>query len=303
MSSSTHVILENRGLLGLTGEDTIEFLQGLVSNDVTKITPSCAIYSAMLSPQGKFLYDFFLLQFGDELLIDCEAERLDDLKRKLTMYKLRSKVDILDRSQDFVVAALLGENVADKLGVKNEEGVATGYQGGTAYIDPRLAQIGGRCVIPKESAEVSLTEDGFISATPEEYEAARLCLGLPDGSRDMIVEKSILLENGFQELNGVDWDKGCYMGQELTARTHYRGLVKKRLMPVQIEGPLPAPGTPVMLGDVEAGEMRSGQGENGLALIRLEQFETASQSGQDLSAEGAILHPVKPDWAEFQSEK
>ena len=108
-----------------------------------------------------------------------------------------------------------------------------------------------------------------------------------------------MLENGFQELNGIDWDKGCYMGQELTARTHYRGLVKKRLIPVQIEGPLPPSGTLIKIGDKNVGEMRSGNAEWGLALIRVEHYKEISKSGEDFTAEGAILRPVKPDWAEF----
>ncbi|MBC8267929.1 MAG: folate-binding protein YgfZ [Rhodospirillaceae bacterium] len=301
MSACTHVILKNRGLLSVSGEDARDFLQGLVSNDVTMVSPERALYSALLSPQGKFLHDFFICQFDDGLLIDCESERLDDLKRKLTMYKLRSKVDLVDRSEEFCVAALIGDGVADALELDTREGLAKAFLGGVVFIDPRLAEIGGRAVIPQSGAEASLINAGFPTGTLDQYETARLHLGLPDGSRDMIVDKAILLENGFNELNGVDWDKGCYMGQELIARTHYRGLVKKRLMPVRVEGPLPAPGTPLMLGDKQAGEMRSGLGDQGLAMIRLEHFESVMESGEALSAEGTHLHPIKPDWAEFKS--
>jgi folate-binding protein YgfZ len=301
MSVCTHVILNNRGLLGVSGEDATDFLQGLVSNDVTRVSPDRAQYSALLSPQGKYLHDFFICQIDGNLLIDCEADRLDDLKRKLTMYKLRSKVELADRSEDFAVAALIGDGVADALELENQEGLSKPFHGGVVFIDPRLAGIGGRAVIPRSSAEEELGKAGFPAGTLDEYETARLQFGLPDGSRDMIVDKAILLENGFNELNGVDWDKGCYMGQELTARTHYRGLIKKRLMPVRVEGPLPAPGTPLMLGDKQAGEMRSGLGNQGLAMIRLEQFESIMESGEALSADGAHLHPAKPDWAEFKS--
>ncbi|NQU55986.1 MAG: folate-binding protein YgfZ [Rhodospirillales bacterium] len=302
MTVCSHVNLQNRGLLAVSGDDATSFLQGLVSNDVTRVGPERAIYSALLSPQGKFLHDFFIIQFDGDLLIDCEAGRLDDLKRKLTMYKLRSKVDLSDRSEDFTVTALIGPGVADALGLENQEGLAMPFLGGIAFIDPRLAGIGARAVIPRAVAEASLIEAGFPATNQEDYEAARLHLGLPDGSRDMVIDKAILLENGFNELNGVDWNKGCYMGQELTARTHYRGLVKKRLLPVRIKGPLPAPGTPLMLDDKEAGEMRSGQGDQGLALIRLEQFESITKSGQTLNAGATTLRPIKPDWIEFKTE-
>jgi hypothetical protein len=126
----------------------------------------------------------------------------------------------------------------------------------------------------------------------------RLTLGVPDGSRDLVVEKSILLESGFDELNGVDWQKGCYIGQELTARTKYRGLIKKRLLPVTIAGPLPAPGTPVLLGTEDAGEMRSASDGMGLALLRLEALGAASAE-KPLTAGQARLTPRRPDWAKF----
>jgi len=302
MSACTYVILQNRGLLGVSGDDGVTFLQGLVSNDVSKVGTGRALYSALLSPQGKFQHDFFIIHKDGDLMIDCEAERLDDLKRKLTMYKLRSKVELTDRSQDFAVAALMGNEIAGALDVENQEGAAKSYLGGVAFIDPRLSAIGGRCVLPRANADANLLSAGFAKGAPEDYEAARLAFGLPDGSRDMIIDKAILLENGFNELNGVDWKKGCYMGQELTARTHYRALIKKRLMPVHVEGPLPAPGTVLMLGDKKAGEMRSGQGIQGLALIRLEQFESVSKNGAPLSAGAATLHPRKPDWAQFNPE-
>ena len=302
MSICSHILLQNRGLLGVSGDDATDFLQGLVSNDVTRVSPDRALYSALLSPQGKFLHDFFIFQIDGGLLIDCEADRLDDLKRKLTMYKLRSKVDLIDRSEDFCVAALIGDDVADALELDVREGLAKDFLGGVVFIDPRLAAIGGRAVIPQSEAQASLDKAGFPAGSLDEYETARLHLGLPDGSRDMIVDKAILLENGFNELNGVDWDKGCYMGQELTARTHYRGLVKKRLMPVRVEGSLPASGTKIMLGYVKAGEMRTGQGELGLALIRLDQLKAAIDTDSAMSTDEAILHPEKPDWADFKFE-
>jgi folate-binding protein YgfZ len=132
---------------------------------------------------------------------------------------------------------------------------------------------------------------GLAPGNADDYDRLRLSLGVPDGSRDLPVEKAILLENGFDELHGIDWQKGCYMGQELTARTKYRGLVRKRLLPVEIEGPLPAPGTPVMAGDKEAGEMRSGADGLGLALLRLEHLEDGLRCGE------SRLKPHRPAWA------
>lgn len=299
MSATNHIILHNRGLLKISGEDSIDFLQGLVTNDVSKLNSSCAMYAAILSPQGKYLYDFFMVYLNGDIVIDCEAGRIDDLKRKLNIYKLRSEVQLTDISQNFVVSAFIGNNVAEALQLNSLEGLAKPFLGGVVFIDPRIVSVGGRAIIPRHNAEEQLLESGFPMGNPEEYDALRLKLGLPDGSRDMIIDKAILLENGFQELNGIDWEKGCYMGQELTARTHYRGLIKKRLMPVQIKGPLPEPGTSVMFGNQNVGEMRSGNAEWGLALIRLKHFKEISESGEVLSANETTLRPFKPEWAEF----
>ena len=153
----------------------------------------------------------------------------------------------------------------------------------------------GRFARPDASTEVA--EAGFAHGSVADYDRLRLSLGVPDGSRDLEVEKSILLENGFDELHGVDWDKGCFMGQELTARTKYRALIKKRLLPVTIDGPAPEPGTPVMANGKEAGVMRSVTEGLGLALLRLEYLEGAEPA--DLTAGDARLTPRKPDWASF----
>ena len=141
--------------------------------------------------------------------------------------------------------------------------------GGVAYLDPRLAEMGARFVLHAGLGEDPLIALGCVRVEPEEYHALRIANGLPDGSRDMAVDKAILLENGFDEFGGVDWKKGCYIGQELTARTKYRGLIKKRLMPVAVEGPMPPSGTLVDFDGQEAGEMRSGHGHRALALLRL----------------------------------
>ena len=137
---------------------------------------------------------------------------------------------------------------------------------------------------------------GFSAVDAAAYDRMRLEAGVPDGSRDMLVEKAILLENNMDELHAISWQKGCYMGQELTARTRYRGLVRKRLFPVVVEGALPEAGTLVMLGDKEAGEMRSGSGDRALALLRLEEIERAEAEGIPLLAGGSKLTPVKPEW-------
>ena len=295
MSEKTRfAVLEDRGVLSVSGRDRVSFLQGLVSNDIEKAGPGSAIYAALLTPQGKYLYDFFIVEageageVGDALLLDCERAGLDGLKKRLSLYKLRADVTFKDRSDEWAVAAVFGNG-----------SIEAAIEGVAVFADPRLTQAGVRCILPRAEARAILEKAGLTPANEADYDRLRLTLGLPGGSRDLIAEKSTLLESGFDELNGVDWDKGCYMGQELTARTKYRGLVKKRLMPVTFDGPPPEPGTPVMLEGKEAGEVRSSQttadGGIGLALIRLEALEHSA----DLKAGDVSVTPSKPDWADF----
>jgi folate-binding protein YgfZ len=233
-------LLPDRGVIEVGGEDRLAFLQGLVSNDVTLAAPDRAVWAALLTPQGKWLADFFIVAEGERLLLDCERGQIEMLVAKLSRYRLRARATVTDRS--------------------GELGVAVAWGG-----DP--------------------------SADATEWDAYRVSLGLPDGSKDLEADKTVLLEAGFDELNGISWTKGCYMGQELTARTRYRGLLKRRLVQVEIDGPLPAAGTPLMRGGSEVGSMRSGVAGRGLAVLRLEALD-----GQPLLSGTTRLMPRIPAW-------
>ena len=297
MNERHYVILEARGLLRAAGPDARTFLQGMVSNDVTKLGPERAIWSAFLTPQGKFLHEFFMTEEpgpgAESLLLDCEAARLDDLRGRLARYRLRAKIELTDVSADHAVAAIFGEGALEALGLPAELGAAKPFGGGIAYVDPRLAALGARAVLPRTGAQAALEGAGIAAATLAEYDALRIGLGVPDGSRDLEIERSPLLENGFDELHGIDWDKGCFMGQELTARTKYRALIKKRLLPVAIEGPAPEPGTQVTAAGKDAGVLRSSVDGVGLALLRLEHLEAPLRAG------AARLTAKKPDWLDI----
>lgn len=295
---SSYVILQERGLITVGGADRTDFLQGLISNDIKRVGPDRAIWAALLTPQGKYLHDFFITEMDGRFLLDCEAERLMDLGQRLSRYKLRAEID-LGMSETEVVAAIYGEGAETHFGLPAEPGAAAPFGGGVSYVDPRLAEMGIRAVLPKEDAAASLQAVGLDAGARDSYDTHRLALGLPDGSRDMVVEKSILLESNFDELHGVDWDKGCFMGQELTARTKYRGLVKKRLVPVAIKGAAPAPGTLIMYDGKEAGEMRSACDDIGMALMRLEYLERVLAGEGRFEAAGSAITPRKPDWAAF----
>ena len=288
--------LEARGILRLSGPDSKTMLQGMVSGDVERVRPDHAIWAAFLTPQGKYLFDFFIGQMGDDLVLDCEGARLGELLKRLNMYKLRADVTITDASDALSVFAAWGEGATAKLGLGAERGSAVATKGGVAFVDPRLAGAGVRVVGSPANTE-QLVGDAVESAKLDAYEHLRISLGLPDASRDMQVDRALLLENGFNELDGVSFEKGCYIGQEVTARTRYRGLVKKRLLPVTIDGPAPEAGTPIMAGERAIGEMRTSAGNVGLALLRLEHLGLAPFNAGDAS-----LRPRVPEWVELPTE-
>ena len=297
MADASFVLLDDRGILAASGPDHRPFLQGLVSNDVDKVSPKVARYAALLTAQGKYLHDFMMVEAGESIWLDAEATRLGDLKRRLSMYRLRARVSLDERS-DLAVAAIFGADITTILGLPSEPGTARPWRAGVLFADPRLASLGARAILPREEARAALADVGVAEARFDHYDRLRLSLGIPDGSRDLVLEKSILLESGFDELNGVDWQKGCYIGQELTARTKYRGLIKKRLMPVRIEGPTPPSGAAVTADGREIGEMRSSRDGLGLALLRIEPV----REGRTLAAGVASLVPVRPAWMRLEGD-
>lgn len=274
----------DRAVIAVSGDDRASFLQGLISNDTAKAGPAAALWAAFLTPQGKFLYDLFVVEKDGALLLDVEAARAEEFRKKLSLYKLRAKVTVA-LTELAVYAA-----PAAAMGLDAAPGAAAPFGDGVAFVDPRRAEMGARVLL---SGPDALIAAGLTEGELAQWDARRLELGLPDGSRDMVVDKALLLENGFDELGGVDFNKGCYMGQELTARTKYRGLIKKRLLPVTIDGPAPAPGTPLTVGGAEAGEMRSSCGPLGLALVRLEHLHNVLEAGE------ARLKARVPDWVKL----
>ena len=266
----THIAsLPARGVIEIGGDDRVSFLQGLVSNDVAQAAPGRAVWTGLLTPQGKWVADFFVLSDGARLLLDVERASAGMIAQRIARFRLRAKVTIADRSEELGVFVAWG-------------GAPVVGDGVVAAPDPRLADAGWRIVSSGPLA---------VTATADDWDAHRLALGLPEGAADMEAEKSVLMEAGFDELNGVSWTKGCYMGQELTARTKYRGLVKRRLVPVTIEGAVPPSGTPVMRDGAEVGTMRSGRDGVGIALLRLEALAVPG-----LDCGGARLVPRVPGW-------
>jgi len=290
---ASFTLLPHRALVAVTGQDRISFLQGLVSNDMRLMEAGQAVWAAFLTPQGKFLHEFFVVQHRDAVLLECEHARRDDLIVRLSRYKLRAKVQLAVEDR-LDVGVAWGDQAASLLAISPAPGTVAARGEGVLYVDPRLPGAGVRFALPPgQTAGLGPTKTGL-----EDYDAHRFALGLPDGSRDLEVEKAILMENGFEELHGVDFKKGCYIGQELTARTHYRALIKKRLMPVTIDGATPPAGCALTRNGRDAGEMKSASGQAGLALVRLDAWDHPG----GLTAGDAKVTPVKPDWMKLPQD-
>jgi folate-binding protein YgfZ len=257
----------NRRVIAIAGEDRSTFLQGLITNDINLLSEKGMIYAAMLTPQGKFLYDFFLTSQDDKILLDCLDEIHAPLMKKLMLYRLRARVAIEDVSEFYGVYS-----------VHDEEANLT--------LDPRCPQLGYRAIIKKEDLPFSNNLD--------DYDKLRLSLGIPEILKDMIPEKSIPLECNLDQLNAISWSKGCYVGQELTARTHYRGVVRKRLLPVKISGKQPA--ELIFQGDQEVGKLYSHNQEVGIARLRIDDIQDALIGEKLLTCGDAQLKPFVPEW-------
>lgn len=252
--------LDDRAVLKLEGPDADRLLQGILTNDIGKLTPERALYAALLTPQGKLLFDFFLARRGDAILIDCPAVDREALLRKLTLYRLRSKVDIEDVSEGWHALASLDA------GQEREPGACRKDGGCLKMTDPRSAMMGERWLCPRDELPSGADEDAG------DYERHRLRCGIPDLSIDGERDKTLALEAGLDRLHAVDFQKGCYVGQELTARTHYRGKVRKKLVGLSFEGPAPAIGSALLADGAPAGAITSAIEGHAIALARFERL-------------------------------
>jgi folate-binding protein YgfZ len=304
---SHFALLPDRALLAISGEDARDFLQGLITKDMRKVVPGEAYFAVLLSPQGRFLFDFFITEHEGAFWLEMDKARLPDLMKRLTMYRLRAKVTI--EALEMKVAAVWNNPSPRRgevrRGASNSEIIAnlaptqpSPCGGGLnfAYADPRLAELGWR-IIAKEIP-------AFAGMMESNYEAHRLSLGVPEGVKDLIVDRSILLEYGYDELNAIDFDKGCYVGQEVTARSKHRASLRKFIHQVKSDAPLPPKGTPVLAGDREAGVMCSSEGNVGLASCRVAEVEKAACAGIPLTAAGVALTAALPAWCRtvFQAD-
>jgi folate-binding protein YgfZ len=282
-------LLTDRGVVKVAGDDARGFLHGLVSADILNLTPGVARFCALLSPQGKIFADFIVAeapgQDGGGFFLDVPRALAKPLADKLNLYKLRSRVMIGDLSEVLGVLAAWGGN-------------ATGAPG-LAYVDPRLPALGLRTMIPPHRARDAAADLGAALVSASEYEAHRIALGIPRGGVDFAYGDAFPHEADMDQLGGVDFAKGCYVGQEVVSRMEHRGIARTRAVAVRYDGAAPAAGVTVMAGERQVGTMGSAVAGHGLALLRLDRVADAASRGEELTAGGIAIRPIKPEWARF----
>jgi len=278
-------LLPDRGVVKVTGTDARKFLNGLVTADMGKVTPAKPSFAALLTPQGKIIVDFILAEAADgSFLLDCPLTLTPALAERLAFYKLRAKVTIENQSGTVVVMAIWDGAAAAPWGV--------------SYPDPRLPELGWRCISPPPPADAAAAF-GADAVDAAAYEAHRIALGLPSGGLDFAYSDAFPHEADMDQLHGIDFQKGCYVGQEVVSRMEHRGTARTRVIPVTLGGAAPATGTAVTAAGKPVGVMGSAAGRRGLATLRLDRVDEALAGGTPLLAGGVELRLVKPAWARF----
>ena len=234
MNTNKVYILEDRGLLYINGDDTKEFLQNIITNNIENVKEDKSIFSALLTPQGKYLYDFIIIKHKSGYLLDCEKKIIEDLFKQLNLYKLRSKVEILNLSNEFVVANLSKQKFLEIKNSKNEAGYTVKFREDPILLDPRSKELGARLVINLEKLYLSLKKLGLEISNANEYYNLSHKLGIPQIDTKSLQDKIFGIECNFEELNGIDFKKGCYVGQENTARIKLKDKLNKRLFAIEI---------------------------------------------------------------------
>lgn len=277
--------LPDRGVIKVAGEDARNFLNGLITTDVDKLKPGLGRFGALLTPQGKIIVDFLITEapagHGGGFLIDCPRPLADGLATKLKFYKLRAKVTV--------------DDLSDNLGVLAAWDGQPATQPDLAFADPRNAELGTRILVPEDLKQKLSSLIGAELVDAADYEAHRIALGVPRGGLDFMYSDAFPHETNMDRLAGVDFDKGCYVGQEVVSRMQHRGTARTRSVKVLLEDSAPEAGVSIMAGDKSVGTMGSSAKGKGIALVRIDRVADALDAGQPLTAGGLTLTLAEPE--------
>jgi len=286
-------ILEDRGILYISGADANEFLQNMISNDINKVNEDNSCFASLLTPQGKFLFAFIVVKHKSGYLIDCEKSQTEGLFKQLSIYKLRSKVEIMNLSNEFVIAAFNKEKFLEFEGSKDIPGNTIKYREDSILLDPRNKNLGARLIINLEKLYLSLKKLDLKDTSTKEYYQLSHELGIPQKNMNKLQNKLFGIECNFEELNGIDFKKGCYIGQENTARIKLKNKLSKRLLPINlIEGRLNQDDL-IYNGNIEIGKVLINN-EYPFALIKY--LDKNFNEKIEFKCGNSIIKIKKPNW-------
>lgn len=288
MTKPKIALLPDRGVVTVTGEDAHKFLHNLITNDLDLIDRQPALHAGLLSPQGKILFEFFVVRTPEGFCLEIARNKAAELAERLKMYRLRSQVEVKDASADYTVAAIWGGPYAPR-----GEGNPPVW-----FADPRLADLGYR-ELTTLGSDWALGGEECDSATQDEYHAHRIALGVPEGGKDYAFGDAFPHEALFDQLHGVSFEKGCYVGQEVVSRMQNRGTARRRIVPVVADGALPDTGAEITAAGVDIGTLGSTAGNRGLAPIRIDRAADFKEKGVELFAGDVPVRIDLPAWATF----
>jgi len=293
MNTQNVYILEDRGILYVNGKDAQEFLQNIISNDINKVNENNSCFASLLSPQGKFLFAFIIIKHKSGYFLDSEKSQTESLLKQLSVYKLRSKVEIMNLSNEFVVAAFNREKFLKFENAKDIPGNTIKYREDPILLDPRNKDLGARLIINLEKLYLSLKKLGLKNSKIDEYYKLSHKLGIPQKDMNKLQNKLFGIECNFDELNGIDFKKGCYIGQENTARIKLKNKLSKRLLPIELINGELTEGTSINFNDVEIGKVLINN-EYPFALIKY--LDDNYNQENEFKSGNAILKIKKPSW-------
>ena len=293
MNTQNVYILEDRGILYINGQDAREFLQNLISNDINKVNETNSCFASLLTPQGKFLFSFIIVKHKSGYFIDCEKSQAAALYKQLNTYKLRSNIKIMDLSNEFVIATFTKEKFLEFENAKNELGNTIKYREDPILLDPRNNKLGARLIINLEKLYLSLKKLGLKDSNVDEYYKLSHQLGIAQKNMNKLQNKLFGIECNFEELNGIDFKKGCYVGQENTARIKLKNKLSKRLLPVELVKGKLKESEPIYANNIEIGKVLIND-EYPFALVKY--LDNNFKQDGELKSENAVLRIKMPDW-------
>ena len=293
MNTQNVYILEDRGILYINGTDTKEFLQNLISNDINKVSETNSCFASLLTPQGKFLFAFIIAKHKSGYFIDCEKSQAEALFKQLSIYKLRSNVEIMNLSNEFVIAAFNRDKFLKFDGAKDEPGNTIKYREDSILLDPRNKDLGARLIINLEKLYLSLKRLELKNSKIDEYYKLSHKLGIAQRNMNKLQNKLFGIECNYDELNAIDFKKGCYVGQENTARIKLKNKLSKRLLPIQLISGKLSEGETIYANNTEIGKVLI-NGEYPFALIKY--LDDSFKKDNEFKSENAVLRIKIPDW-------